>query len=82
MIYLLVILLPLLRLKVVLVKKCPLDCLLQKGFAFTDGTAEEYGVDVYDWKSSSLGAAKYAANNKKRLQEKFPKRKFLVRIYI
>jgi len=43
-------------------------------FAFTDGTAEEYGVDVYDWKSSSLGAAKYAADNKKRLQQRFGNR--------
>lgn len=38
-------------------------------FQFMPDTAEEYGVDVHDWKSSSLGAAKYAANSKKRLQK-------------
>jgi len=39
-------------------------------FAFIDSTAKQYDVDVYDWKSSSLGAAKLAAANKKSLQER------------
>jgi len=39
-------------------------------FAFIDTTAKQYDVDVYDWKSSSLGAAKLAAANKKSLQER------------
>ena len=39
-------------------------------FQFIDSTAEEYEVDVYDWKSSSLGAAKLAAANKQSLENK------------
>lgn len=32
-------------------------------FMFTDATAKEYGVDKYDWKSSSDGAARLAKDN-------------------
>ena len=39
-------------------------------FQFIDTTAKEYDVDVTDWKSSSLGAAKYAASNMKVLKSK------------
>lgn len=42
-------------------------------FGFIDSTAKQYDVDVYDWKSSSLGAAKLAAANKKSLHERLNK---------
>jgi len=39
-------------------------------FQFIDSTAKEYDVDVYDWKSSSLGAAKFAAKNRDSLMSR------------
>ena len=38
-------------------------------FMFTDPTAKEYGVDKYDWKSSSDGAARFAKDNFNNLSQ-------------
>ncbi len=37
-------------------------------FQFTDKTANEYGVDKYDWKSSVEGAARLAQDNYNNLR--------------
>ena len=51
-------------------------------FQFTDKTANEYGVDKYDWKSSAEGAARLAQDNYNNLQQMLGREPTAAELYL